>query len=52
MSKYERKIIGKDFEKKHEQKKIRNFSGIFSGFVEKTVLIKKIVLFLGFRKPH
>ena len=36
-----------DFGKKMN-KIIRNFSA----FVEKTVLIRKIVLFLGFKKPY
>ena len=55
MSKYERKIIGKDFEKNMNKKKSEIFQEIFrnfSGFVEKTVLIRKIVLFLGFKKPY
>ena len=50
MSKYERK----DFEKR-EQKKSEIFQEIsrnFSAFVEKTVLIRKIVLFLSFKKPY
>ena len=59
MSKYERKIIGKDFEKNMNKKKIKKFSGNVLGnfqkksaFVEKTVLIRKIVLFLCFKKPY
>ena len=55
MSKYERKIIGKDFEKNMNKKKSEIFQEIFrnfSGFVEKTVLIRKIVLFLVFEKPY
>ena len=58
MSKYERKGIEKknhkDFEK-NMNKKIRNVSGvsrIFSAFVEKTVLIRKILLFFGLKKPY
>ena len=48
MSKYERK----DFEKR-EQKKSEIFQEIsrnFSAFVEKTVLIREIVRFLGLKK--
>ena len=58
MSKYERKGIGKndkDFEKNMNKKKSEIFqeiSRIFSAFVEKTVLIRKIVLFFGLKKPY
>ena len=66
MSKYERKGIEKknykDFEKninKKNQKFFRKFpenfqeiSRNFSAFVEKTVLIRKIVLFFGLKKPY
>ena len=41
--------------KKFEQKKSEIFQEIsrnFSAFVEKTVLIRKIVLFLSFKKPY
>ena len=44
----------KDFEK-NMNKKSKIFQEIFrnfSGFVEKTVLIRKIVLFFGFKKPY
>ena len=44
----------KDFEK-NMNKKSKIFQEIFrnfSGFVEKTVLIRKIVLFLGIKKPY
>ena len=44
----------KDFEK-NMNKKSKIFQEIFrnfSGFVEKTVLIRKIVLVLGFKKPY
>ena len=58
MSKYESKGIGKndkDFEKNMNNKKSEIFQEIsrnFSAFVEKTVLIRKIVLFLSFKKPY
>ena len=62
MSKYESKGIGKndkDFEKNMNNKKSEIFqeffqeiSRNFSAFVEKTVLIRKIVLFSGFKKPY
>ena len=59
MSKYERKGIEKknykDFEKNINKKKSEIFQEIsrnFSAFVEKTVLIRKIVLFFGLKKPY
>ena len=45
----------KDFEKNMNKKKSEIFQEIsrnFSAFVEKTVLIRKIVRFLGFKKPY
>ena len=45
----------KDFEKNMNKKKSEIFQEIsrnFSAFVEKTVLIRKIVLFLSFKKPY
>ena len=59
MSKYERKGIEnknyKDFEKNMNKKKSEIFQEIyrnFSAFVEKTVLIRKILLFFGLKKPY
>ena len=62
MRKYEHKGIGKndkDFEKNMNNKKSEIFQEIFqeisrnfSAFVEKTVLIRKIVLFFGLKKPY
>ena len=62
MSKYERKGIGKndkDFEKNMNNKKSEIFQDFFqeisinfSAFVEKTVLIREIVRFLGLKKLY
>ena len=58
MSKYERKGIEKKITKilkKSEQIKSESFQEIsrnISAFVEKTVLIRKIVLFFGLKKPY
>ena len=62
MRKYEHKGIGKndkDFEKNMNNKKSEIFQEffqeiyrIFSEFVEKTVLIRKLVRILSFEKPY
>ena len=51
-----RKLLEKFWEKKNVSENfseiIMVISRIFSEFVEKTVLIRKIVLFFGFKKPY
>ena len=45
-------FVKKELDKKNHKKILKESYRIFSEFVEKTVLIRKLVRFLSFEKPY